>query len=634
MNIAVLIGGLLYDSQKNLMNGIMDCAEKKGVNIFVFTCGGDIYASNDHSKGEFQIYNLPDFSVYDGVIVVPNTIQNVEVVKSLENRLSGLKIPVIAIDKRMCNITSFEVDNEQAIYGMAEHVVEVHHKSKLLYISGPKENQESNERLAGFVKCMNAHQLEEGTHYRIMYGDFWMESGKRVLRRFLQEEGMSPEAVICANDYMAIGVVEQLKNEGMHVPEDVIVAGFDNSYEGRYHVPRITSIQKPMYDIGYEACRKLVEGGKQKQNYSFEVSYKFSESCGCSTKKEENIREFKRQMAKEKSDNIRWAEIINSMSADLNELNTLEEFIDKLKQYIKKMNFPFFYLCLCNEENLLGEIRLVDGVYQMPDVSCQDYAEEMRMVIGYENGIFLKPEKINTKYLLPKHFFEKQNGIISVVLPIHYCLHNMGYCVVGNSTFPMETIQFQTWIMNLGNGLENIRKHMLMQSMVEQLNRMWIYDTMTGVLNRAGFYAKAEGMLRCCREKKVPVLLLFLDIDGLKNVNDTCGHQEGDFYIKSVAKCCQKYCGKNGIVMRYGGDEFAILQRYEQGDSWQKIIYELKKDIRDIGVTAKKEYNMDASIGHYVAAIDENFKLETFLEWADREMYLMKNNKKQEEMED
>lgn len=627
MNIAVLMGGLLYDSQKSLLEGIKGFAEENDINIFVFTCGGEVYTTSDHNLGEFQIYSLPSFDTYDGIIIAPDTIQNADVVNRLKEMIGRLEVPAIAIDSTMDHIVSFEVDNKQAMYDMTEHAIEVHSKSRLLYISGPKENLESRERENGFLECMEKHGFQEGKEYSIIYGNFWIDSGKKVLEAYL-EKHEKPQAIICANDYMAIGAAEELKERGYRIPQDIIVTGFDNSYEGRYHVPRITSVKKPLYEMGYKACEELAEGLLHKgQKKRFKVSYKFSESCGCGFGKKENIKEFKRQMTREKNSNIRWAEIINSMSADLNELNSLSEFVARLKQYVAQMKFPYFYLCLCKESELIGEIKLIDGVYQIPEAGRTGYPEKVQVVIAYEEGSFYEPETIRIERILPERFYKKAKSVVSIIVPIHFRLHCMGYCVVGNSSFPMETIQFQSWIMNLGNGLENIRKQMLMQAMINQLNRMWIYDTMTGVLNRAGFYLKADEVIDKCKKMHRPVLLLFLDIDKLKAVNDSYGHEEGDFYIKSVARACQESCGDSGVVMRYGGDEFVVLCDGHEAE-YQRMIQDIHTLVSQVKEAEGKPYPMSVSIGHYTAYIDSEFKLELFVEKADKEMYTLKRCRK------
>lgn len=628
MNIAVLMGGLLYDSQRKLIAGITDCAKENGANIFVFTCGGDIYKINNHNKGEFQIYSLPDFGAYDGIIIAPNTIQNLQVVKELEKKIAKLQIPTVTIDARMQNFVSFVVDNEQAMYDMGEHIVVQHQCKKILYISGPKENLESNERKQGFLKCMEKHRMEEGKNFSILYGNFWMDSGRKLLHRYIKEQKSVPDAVLCANDYMAIGAIEELNRIGVCVPEQVVVTGFDDSREARYHEPRITSVKKPIYEIGYAACKEIISGKMQIRERKFRVEYKFTESCGCLHQSKEDIKKFKQKVTKEKNDNIYWAEILSTMSADLNELNTLSEFLDKVKKYIVRLGFPYFYLCLCDEKQPEEQIEFQEGSYRIVNQENAAYTEKVKVEIAYAKGKLHTPERIETKKLLPESFYKNAKGVVSVIMPIHFRLHNMGYCVVGDSNFPMETIQFQAWITSLGNGLENIRKQMLMQSMIEQLNKMWICDNMTGVLNRTGFYQKAEEITMLCRKRNLPVMLLFADIDCLKTVNDSYGHEEGDFYIKSVAKVLQAHCAEQGIVMRYGGDEFVILQCCEEKASYAGLIESIKQEVAAIRKEQHKPYFMDVSIGHYIAEVTEKFSLEILLEQADKEMYEMKRKVK------
>lgn len=76
MRIAVLIGGIAYEVQKRLLEGIMKYAAERKITIDVFTCNGDMYRQSEYGAGEFQIYELPDLTRYDGVIFAKDTIQN------------------------------------------------------------------------------------------------------------------------------------------------------------------------------------------------------------------------------------------------------------------------------------------------------------------------------------------------------------------------------------------------------------------------------------------------------------------------------------------------------------------------------------------------------------------------------
>ena len=72
--------------------------------------------------------------------------------------------------------------------------------------------------------------------------------------------------------------------------------------------------------------------------------------------------------------------------------------------------------------------------------------------------------------------------------------------------------------MNINNALENVRKQEVMNAMVERLNRMWVYDTLTGIFSRAGFFKFSSAIVKEAQERGKPLFVLFLDLDGLKKV--------------------------------------------------------------------------------------------------------------------
>ena len=89
-----------------------------------------------------------------------------------------------------------------------------------------------------------------------------------------------------------------------------------------------------------------------------------------------------------------------------------------------------------------------------------------------------------------------------------------------------------------------------MNAMVERLNRMWVYDTLTGIFNRAGFFKFSSAIVKEAQERGKPLFVLFLDLDGLKKVNDQYGHDEGDAYIKAMANVLNQVRKHGELLMR------------------------------------------------------------------------------------
>lgn len=624
MKLAVLMGGIVYDSQKSILTGMFEASKSMDMDVFVFTCDGGLYSNKKeyHAEGEFNIYKLPELSKFDGVVAALNTIQNQEIVDYLKEQLPKLEIPVISLDVELENCTLISVDNHKSMYAMTEHMISNHGARRILYVSGPRENKESIDRLKGFEQAAKDYNVSD---YEIFDGNFWIDSGTQAVDWYMKSHTTKPDAVICANDYMAAGATLALELWGYNVPDDVIISGYDNSYYATHFVPRLSTIEKPLKKIGADIC-KMLGGKKDIKNIEYEAGCIYSDSCGCHESGRISSKHLKRTMLEDREVSRRWAEQINALFTETNNLASIDEFINKLKEHVKVMGYEYFYLCLCQNLEIgcdIGELRH----YAEKGNVQNEYTDYIDVVIAVQNGEQVSASSICKGDIVPDSFYNKDKSVYNIVMPIHFQLNCLGYCVIGNSKFPLEVMQFNSWIMNLGNAIENIRKHNLMKNLINRLSEMSLYDTMTGCLNRAGFYDKAADIIKYAYKHQKMVQLLFVDIDKLKYVNDTFGHEEGDFYIKSVANICMEHTSDNVIVMRYGGDEFIIFGCADEMST--DIMESIKVGIKDVQNRTGKTYPMDASIGFYTTAVDGPFKLEKLISKADEEMYKMKKSRKE-----
>lgn len=161
-----------------------------------------------------------------------------------------------------------------------------------------------------------------------------------------------------------------------------------------------------------------------------------------------------------------------------------------------------------------------------------------------------------------------------------------------------------------------VRKHR-----EKTLENLAYYDTLTGIPNRTYFFIKLKSMIQEALRDGSKVALLFIDLDGFKEVNDTYGHETGDKLLIEVAKRLKKSVRRDDFVARLAGDEFVVVL---------KDIYS-KEDI--IRIAHKLLSNLDEPFfidGHYIqigASIgiavlpDDAFELETLVKYADRAMY-------------
>ena len=161
-----------------------------------------------------------------------------------------------------------------------------------------------------------------------------------------------------------------------------------------------------------------------------------------------------------------------------------------------------------------------------------------------------------------------------------------------------------------------------------KLYNLSITDELTGLYNRRGFFTLAEHRLMLAKREKTGLLILYADLDHLKDVNDTLGHEEGDRLIKDTADIIKSTYRKTDIIARIGGDEFVAFPVGTTEDHVAIIAGRLEKNIENYNSQRASEYKMSVSIG--IAAYDPNSvkSVDGLLAQADELMYEHKKSKK------
>ncbi|MCM1107085.1 MAG: GGDEF domain-containing protein [Blautia sp.] len=616
MKIAVLIGGIAHEVQKRLLEGVVEYAREQEIDIFAFICNGDIYRQSEYGIGEFQIYSLPDFSRFDGIVFVRDTIQSEQHAQAIAERITASGTPVVSIDSHTPGMPVLCVDNKKAMKGMLTHLIETHGAMDICYLSGPKQNPESSARLSGALEALEEHGISLPSE-RIVYGNYWIDSGEALVRTLVEEDRL-PDAIVCANDNMALGVYTELARNGIRPGEDVLLTGFDHVSDAAELIPAITTVEKPQERIGYEACKMLAEGCAASRTFS--VRYCYRGSCGCRERHKYNASKLQLQNAMHRLSAVSMADINKNMASDLNDCDSFEEFCECLKTHIALVDFSFAYLCLCEEKESEDKMEYD---YQ----EREEYTERVYIPIAYEQGMFTEYPYFPSREILPEECRRKVRGEVCIVAPLHFRKNCLGYAVMCGSDMVYNSTQFQNWFMNIASALENVRRQSKLKRLVKKLNRVWMMDSLTQIYNRAGFFHYAKRIVEECRQKEIPIGILFADINRLKTVNDTYGHEEGDFYIKSVADMLKKLKKDGQLLMRYGGDEFVILGKNETGTEFDDLMEKLNPKLAEHRQQNNKEYVMSVSVGFQSVLISEDFKLDQLMEQADREMYNMKKKR-------
>lgn len=165
------------------------------------------------------------------------------------------------------------------------------------------------------------------------------------------------------------------------------------------------------------------------------------------------------------------------------------------------------------------------------------------------------------------------------------------------------------------------------QSRNNVLNRMSMIDELTGVYNRRGFYVSANRILKAAENEGRQAAIIFGDLDNLKKVNDTFGHDDGDYAIVSCAEFLKKSLRTTDVVGRIGGDEFAAFAICDDADIIAKLPTRIKGIASKHNEVSDKPYNVTVSIGIYPIICSPELNIQEFMDKADNALYEDKKKK-------
>ncbi|MGL4463041.1 MAG: diguanylate cyclase [Planctomycetia bacterium] len=166
------------------------------------------------------------------------------------------------------------------------------------------------------------------------------------------------------------------------------------------------------------------------------------------------------------------------------------------------------------------------------------------------------------------------------------------------------------------------------QRLREELRSMALIDDLTGLYNRRAFLAVAQLQLKMNQRTGRPLALLFIDLDGLKELNDRHGHQMGDQALRETADALRETFRESDVLARLHGDEFTVLA-FEIGDSGpDSLVERLRDTLRRRNLAPDRAYSLEMSIGAAWTEPGLPATLEDLLTRADRSLYLEKSSKK------
>ncbi len=609
--IGIFLERSLSEFQNHLCRGVMTKAQEMGYNVAVFSSYGN-YGQNDrYFAGDQYLWKLPPYEELSGVVLALDTMDKKEsrqrVMDYVQQRCH---CPVVSIREILPGANNLLVDNGKCMEGLIDHFVKEHGMKRICFMSGPEDHWDAAERMECFLRKMKEYGLPVEEH-QIFWGDFWKNMGKEACDRFLAGEE-KPEAIICANDYMAMAVASDLIRRGYRIPEDICVSGYDGMRGTLSFTPSITTAVVPFYDMGMKAVEIIdqkQENPKEVEDFFFEAVLQKRESCGCMSSGGQAAMALRQHLYEVENVSQNREMQFHFMSIHLSECNTLEEVADMIRYYVYNVE-GFRDYCICLNEKLMEQAEF------------RDFTEQMEMRIAMRDRQSINPVRVkyDRKELIPE-IMTGEDPQMWFFAPLHFQDFCFGYEAF--QFYDTETTGrlYLYWNIIIGNTLQDILTNQKMQNLVMKLEEMYDRDALTGMYNRRGFENYGKPMFEEAKEEGKSIFLAIIDMDGMKQINDNYGHIEGDYALRKVHEAIARACPEEVIQARTGGDEFEIIAQGISEEQGMVYLKNLKKYLDMFNAGDEKEYKIHASCGYACRIPGQGDTLERFIKESDEMMY-------------
>ena len=580
--------------------------------VVVFLTAGYYLTASDYDMQEKNIFQFAPLDLFDGVIAVPSTYEKGEFRNGVYEMLSRrVKCPLVVVRQESDEFNCVYTDNVRAIRALTKHLIEDHGLTRICIQAGLLENPEMCERLAGFRQEMAAHGLTV-TEDDVCPGNMWTSSGDVAYRAFFSDPARIPQAVVCGNDYMAMGLIRELRQYGYEVPRDVIVTGYDNISDWCTDVPSLTTVQPDYHGMVTEAMGLLDRLIREKEKPEGVVRIALpgklvlGESCGCGKRDEQFFRRLtEKSMALLEAENDQDASM-NNMSIDLGACDDLAEMHQVMIS--KRTENPIVrdhYICLFGTAERLmeesgGKACLVHAV--------RDHRDCGMPMISFDRDRLLPP--------MAERADEAQ---VFYVKLLHQKGHNFGYSVFHYDPGQVPSRCFVQTNVLLSIALENFYRRKELMALYEERRLSSITDMLTGLLNRRGLTERIETEWRGLIGRRAA--FVSIDMDDLKKINDSYGHGAGDVAIRLVGQAILRALPAQAAGARIGGDEFVVFipdAGEREAEAFQAAF---ERALEQLNSAEKRSFTVSASSGFEVFTLTEADSIEGCIQAGDKKLY-------------
>ncbi|MBP5520447.1 MAG: GGDEF domain-containing protein [Treponema sp.] len=646
MRIGLLIDYVVSEYAERMIKGVSLACQEKSVELVVFSMGRlqDLGGAFDYQN--VAVSSFVSSKNLDGAIFISGTLMHALTKNEIATYIKSFKpLPLANISMEIPGIPSVVVDNESAYKAILEELV-TRQKCRKFGILGARGNSsEVKNRIKNIKTILEGFGIgeEQVTVWKstLSYGPALED-----LKVIYKEQGVfNYDAIICMNDEMAFAAIDFCADVGLRVPQDVVILGFDNLLHSDSCNPTLSTIKQNFEGQGYLAGMNLIKEitGKpvdklsivkaipvmrqstRRVAYDKEAPHAKSFFYESDKRDEHFLRNTGTDWYRKKSEFYQTTKFYTEMQTDM----TYDQLRGRINDDVRS-----FGITAC-------AIVLYDKPIEMP--TPFEYFHLPRSAhlyagfddkTGFDSRLEKKTIKCNPKEkMLPPGILQFGSDKM-LVFAIYHSTLQYGYAIIRPGSY--DVIVYDLFVKLLSSTIASVYSFSLahnetsrVRAKIDELDLIASTDELTGVYNRRGFYSFGETTLKFAKAMGHSGMLIYCDMDGLKKINDTYGHEAGDKAILAESIILRGNFRSNDIIARIGGDEFAIICPGLTKAALRRIREQIDSDCQVWSGGNENGFQISISLGAVSYPSKKvGYKITPLLSEADSLMYLEKRRKK------
>ncbi len=590
-------------------------ATRHGYKLMVFNSSYDVTKNLTDEIGAGSIYDFINYEVIDALIIFLSGFFDERVYLSIVEKAVEKGIPVILEDRVHDQCYTIQNTIESALEELINHIIKDHGVTDTFFVAGIKGNEFSEKRIDVYKKVLKDNGLPFDDSM-IDYGDFWEGPTHGVVARLLLREKL-PRAIICANDAMAVAVMDLLQAQGVKIPADVIVTGFDGSPRGMFSAPKLTTCSTNMNTFA-EKCMDILDGhfsGKTIPTITENpYTFKRSESCGCKDEDDIDIYGLARQ----------YHNLFTGMNG--HEYIIYNELIYQLNAAGMANNAFFSSISKILDENSYLSISPSVLSFVTGQTDALIGTDEHLLVVSSHHGsISGENVKYKTSDIVPNLEEWKNDDTLYVVSALQ-----VGKTVLGLHQSRTDNIIRDSQKINRVLSLMNLLVHMAFSDVRQRYLRKnkdisTRIDYLTELANREGITHWYKKFIAAPENREKSIALSIYHMPKYSFIYENYGIEETKSAAMFVAEALRIANPTNAFIAHTQDDEFVVINYYENADAIGKDITRATKVfygiIDDYNTKRIREYNLEVCAGCTVSSVKKRLRIETLIRQATDELY-------------